>query len=483
MNTLNLPVLMQDAITALEQLHNAPIEMSLQVVLGVINLACQAKYNVDSEVYGIRPISLNLISIAPTGASKTTLYNELMVGINKHVENERINFRQKKEMKECEIAIYEKEKKAYINRTNNDEVTTSLNKKAQTNTFLKNLKLNIMQPNVPPLEPFPLETYDYVTSKGTVNGLIDILKTQPMVGLFSSEAGEFFNGHAFQSKSNDISRAIEMSSILTSMWDGNTIDKCTGMEKLKLYNRRVCMLFLIQESAIKDFLNTTAFSDQGFIHRLLITHTDTFTKPEIIISDELKSTTNKIRNKLQNFHDRIYDLINNPFNIKPETGFELELPIIKMSNDANILLAEYYNAYRNVKMFELEKWDGFAQRIHEMTLRIAANLAIFENNSEITEKNMIAAIELFDFYIEQRKTLTLSITPKNSSNVEDAEKVTDWIIKKKFNGTLRDLQRLGPHGYRKCDKKQRKEIIEEMQSSDKLEFYDLKGITYVKEKV
>ena len=251
-----LPELMKAAIQTLKELHATPDEMALQVVLGVANTAAMKMYNVDSRKYGVRPINEYFICMAPTGAMKSTNYKELMPGIERFEKYKQDELRDEPLRYALDKKVFSKEETAYLNAMVTDPSTAVLPK---------------------PLRP--IETCKCIISKGTLNGITKQLKSQSFVGLFSSEAGEFFNGHAFQG-GKDISKAVEMSASLTSMWDGHAIEKLTGEESFELKNRRVNMLFLLQAETIQAILNAPIFSEQGFIHRMLITQCDSYEKPD-----------------------------------------------------------------------------------------------------------------------------------------------------------------------------------------------------------
>jgi hypothetical protein len=444
-----LPKLMRDAMDVLNELHNTPDEMSIQAVLGVVNFACQSKVNVDSIVYGVRPISLDLIALAPTGAAKSTLYRELMVGVDKWCDLMKLNTKKENEEYEYLNNRYEKDKKEYWKEKDKNPTTT--------------LPM--------PMKPDPSPTHKYYTSKGTVNGIIKRLERQPMVGLFSAEAGEFFNGHAFQN--NALGRAVEMTAFLTSLWDGNTIDKNTGEESIELCNRRVNMLFLLQPELFKELLDNPIFSSQGFLHRLLITHTDSYNKPDMPITNEEIINKLKIKDKLQPFHNRIFDILNTPFSLKENTAFELDLPTIYMDNEATELLARYNNEFKNGVLFneDEEIWHGFAERLHEHPLRIAANLTYFEGNVMININNAHCAIELYEFYCEQRRTLIINSSSKNSSLVKRAREMNRHLIEINFNGSRRDLIQSKKFGFDKLTSEERDQLIKEILEIGEMETY------------
>lgn len=319
-------------------------------------------------------------------------------------------------------------------------------------------------------KPKPAQTAKYRISKGTVNGIIDQLKSQPVVGLASSEGGEFFNSHAWQG-GKDASKAIEMSAALTTMWDGGRIEKITGMERTTLANRRVSMLFLLQEATIRAFLSNTAFADQGFTHRLLITQCESYEKPDLNFSNEGMMKITNTRAALQPFHDRIEELMSAKFNYKEDAIYELEPVVLYMDTSAANLLGNYFNKNKNRGSTDLKDYAGFAERLYEHGIRLAGTIAAFEKHETITLSDAECAVELLDFYGEQRKALDIEITANNTAQVTIAAKLIEQIKVSGFDGTLRDFREVARFGYRKFDNKQREDTLNEMIATGHIELY------------
>jgi len=482
-----LPSKMQLALQALKDLHNTPEEMGVQVVLGVVNLVCQGHYNVDTKFYGVSPISLFLLGLAPTGALKSTNFKELTTSISKRENEERLLFPKELEAFKIAQTIYEREKKKYIESLANQgkpqpvvpppPPKSAKQSKLALNNMLANLKngVSTIAPTPPspanqvPLPPKPIQTHNYRIGSSTINGIKDQLKTQPMVGLFSAEAGEFFNGHSF---ANGAEKAFEMTAVLTSMWDGSPIQKRTQLENFTLYNRRVNMLFLLQENMIRKILSDANFSEQGFTHRLLITQCKEYATPDMDWEFGVEAA-DKVRVQLQPFHDRIYELISKPFPMSQAEGqeFELEPTTLQLDMEAGKILAKYRNLTIKRSSSDLFDFAGFALRAHEHSLRLAATMAAFEGNQTITVENAMAAVELMEFYIEQRLSLELMAPVKDATKVTISDKLVKWVKENTFDGTLREFRQRAPFGYRKFDDRQRQQYLEEMVSTGEVEIY------------
>ena len=439
-----LPVAMQEAITALKELHNTPDEMAIQVVLGVANAAAMKMYNVDSRKYGIRPINEFFVCMAPTGAMKSTNYKELLPGIERFEEFKQDELRDEPTRYALDKKVFAKEEAAYLKAMETDPTTATLPK---------------------PLRP--IETAKYIISKATVNGIVNQLKSQSFVGLFSSEAGEFFNGHSFQG-GKDNNKAVEMSASLTSMWDGHPIEKLTGMETTTLKNRRVNMLFLLQAETIQAILNTPIFSEQGFIHRMLITQCDYYEKPEWEFTKESIEREKLARDRLEQFHIQIGRMMHQPVHYKKNSNFELDLPTLGQTDGAWLALGNWRNAGRERGAGDLKNYSGFAERLHEHCLRLSAVIAAFNGHRDVTEEDALCAIDLMEFYIEQRRKLEVGIADWDPTRSAGANKLFEWIEEKKWSGTKRELVQRGPTWYRKLNVEQRDEILADLLRDEKI---------------
>ena len=159
---------------ALKELHNTPYEFSLSVLLSMANSATQHLYDVNSYKYGIRPTSLFIMIILGTGGSKSTIeaevkgpFKEFEKRMFDALKNEDARFISETKIYKNKITQYEKDLEAGLNCS-----------------F--------------PKKPVPAETTNYINTKFTVNGIIEILKSQPHASIITAEAGEFFSSHAFR---------------------------------------------------------------------------------------------------------------------------------------------------------------------------------------------------------------------------------------------------------------------------------------------
>lgn len=461
----HLPPLLSYTMQALKEVNNVPEELAIQAILGTVNFATQNLYNVDPVFFGgnIIPTSLYLVGLAPTAGMKSTIYKMLDAGIKRFEEDEKVRYGNELTRYTMAHAFwtkdYEKVKKGLTTADINDQD-----------------RLDSLINSVGPEPQHPVSC-KYRLSTATRNGLIEFLDKLPFGGMSSSEAGEFFNGHAFQDGKNN-SKGFEMITTLTNLWDGAPIEKQTGVESRFIQHRRFCMLFLLQKAMAKDWLGNKTYSEQGFVHRLLITHADYWDVPELDRSR--RSQIQQSENKLNMFHDRIYQLLSQQRSFKEGSKLELDLPTMFMSDEACDLLAKFDNKIKREQTTTYCDWQGFVSRLYEQSVRIAATIAIFEGATKIELSHAECAVELAQFYLDQRMSLDLGASSKYANQVSVAEKLASKILEKLTEGVTIDrawLNRSSPSYFRDLSKDERKQIISEIQSRGEISFEDVNGKT------
>jgi Protein of unknown function (DUF3987) len=445
-----LPQMMKDTLASMKIINNVPEEMAIQAVLGIANFAAQAYYNIDPVFFGGNeiPLSLYFLGLAPTGAIKSTTYKMLDPGIKRFEEDEKLRLGDELARYELEKVMYDKAFKA----------------KTKDITEIDRMNPNTMAKLAKELkEPVKPRSYDYRISTGTVNGIIDTLARQPFAGMFSSEAGDFFNSHAFQNGLNS-GAANQMLTTLTNLWDGHEIRRNTGLDKTKITDRRFNMLFLLQAAMAEDWLTNPLYSDQGFVHRLLITQTDNWEVPELDVSR--LSLIKKAEKELMPFHNRIYKLLSKPLPFKEINGelseHELAPTTLTIENSALDLLAKFTNSITPLRKTKYKEYDGFVARVYEQACRIAGTLAVFEEKTFVDLDSAAAAVELMEFYLEERLKLDLGSRSKNSMQIEIAKKVKAFI--ENLGGLVKhnDMTKRGPKCYRTLSVEERKGVIHEL---------------------
>lgn len=445
-----LPPLMRQAIQTLKDLHNTPDALAMPAVLGMVNLAVMPHNRIESILFGEIPISLYILCMLPTGMRKTTNYNEVSVGIERFEKRMWENLKDEPVRVKIDTSMFIKALKKY-------------EKDLDSYADAVQVPGNPVLAPVPPAEVRPRETANYRLKTATLNGIMDQLRGQAFVGLFSAEAGEMFNSHSFQGGRGDQSRSIQMSAALTSMWDGTVIERQTGIQdnNVRLHNRAVNMMFFLQEETIRDFLNNPIYSSQGFVHRMLITQADRSHNPPVDLTDAGMQQIASVRAQLDPFHDHIEHLISAHMHLLPDRPFELDRHVIHISPEAREVFELYINANDSRATGDLHNWAGFAERLYEHALRIAGTLAAFEQKVTVDQNCALAAVDLMDYFTEQRLNLTLGISTRNPHQATATQRLLEWMRQRTFVGTTRELgQRV--KWFKDLTREERDAVLEEL---------------------
>lgn len=444
-----LPEEFKKAMVGLRVLHNTPYEFSLSVLLGMANSCMQHLYDVDSYKYGIRPTTLFILILLGTGGSKSTIFSELKGPIVDYTDFMMDKLKNEDARYMTEIKIYKKKLEQY-----QKDLDSGLNP-------------------TPPNKPKPAETANYINSKFTVNGLIDILVSQPHTSILSAEAGVFFSSHAFQSMKQDGARATEMTSTLTTGWDGDALVRAIKGERIVLYNRRYNLLGLLQAYIAQPIFSNKMFQEQGFIHRILISQIEAFDKPKMSLDPKDIAREAAARKLIEPYLKRLKRLIFKDPKLKPDRNFELEPTVIPSTSGALKHLFDYYNSTMDLGKAgkKLELYEGFSNRIHEHLIRIAATLAAFNNSNkvEITETDALCSIQIMNMFVDHRAGMEMSIIDTNPDLSQGAKILEVWFKKRQGKTySLRELQRSGPQSFREITTEQRKRILVELIDGEKV---------------
>lgn len=440
-----LPEDWQAAMIALKQIHGTLEPMSIQIVLGIANTATQCYWNVDSEHYGVRPTSLFLVNMTPTAGRKSTNFRELSSSIAEYqkikrnlLENDKVRY-----------SIEEKKYKADIKQYEKDHDNAPI------------LAGPVTAPTFPQ-PPRPVESYRYLIKKSTLNGIIDQLKSQSWLTVMSSEGGDFFNGHAFQGARADGSKSTELTSALTDIWDGHQLERSTGLDRTTLYNRRANMMLLLQETTIREVLNNRSFSEQGFLHRILITQCgDPVFKP---LTTTTKEENDSYRQLIEPFNQRILTMLQRATQEDPDRAFELKFDTMHQSVGARRVFIDYYNKIVPLATTEYREWAAFVNRCHEQSLRIAATIADYLGETEISERSARGGVALAEFYLEQRLSLDIGVTDPRRDLKSAADRLLAWMEKNPGWHTRREFG-LRLRWFKDLTTDYRDKILEELERS------------------
>ena len=227
-------------------------EMARTTALGAMAMACQGVFDVAFPNGHEVPTSLNLLTIADSGERKTALENWFFKPIRD------FQTAQKKE-RQRSIQIYQRKLKNW----ENDE--KALQKK-RNQAFVKDENLEEIERQQVKLDgqkPQPMRLRQLIYENVTPSALaFSLYQNIPLACLVSSEAGNIFEGRAFQ----DLP-------MFNSIWSGSPIEVARrSTESFTLESPRLSLVLMAQPKVIDRFLEKRGSEarDNGFLSRLLV---------------------------------------------------------------------------------------------------------------------------------------------------------------------------------------------------------------------
>lgn len=265
-----------------------------------------------------------------------------------------------------------------------------------------------------------------VVSKGTVEGLHQLLKGQPALGMFSTEGAEVIGGHSLREE-----RKASGIAWLLKAWGGETLDAMTKGDGLSvLPGRRFSLHVLLQPVIAQQLMGDPLAQGQGWIARCLMC------APRSLAGSRLYlAATQPVleRREVKLYFDRLRALLAMPPPLRPDgDGHELEPRVLPLSAAAEALWIEFYNEAEQQQAAggSLASVRPWASKAAEHAARLAGIVALVDNPKarEVDESAMQGGIELANFYLGEHVRLM-------GHSVEQAElrrltRLLSWLREK-----------------------------------------------------
>ena len=250
-------------------------------------------------------------------------------------------------------------------------------------------------------EDDPPKAHSLTVSKGTPEGLHDLLRHQSHVGLFSTEGAELLAGHGMQKDR----RAAGVAWLLKG-WGADTLDDLTRGKGLSvLIARRLSMHLLIQPVILRELMGDPLAQGQGLIARGLIAAPQTLAGTRLFREwkpagvDPLIAYTARLQ--------ALLDL--RPRLNADGDGYELQPRVLPLSAGARALWIEAYDDVerRQADGCELAGVRPWASKFGEHAGRIAGIRALFGNPDAtvIDDETMLGGLRVADFYLGEHLRL------------------------------------------------------------------------------
>ena len=395
----HLPADVRAPIIAVHDHAQVAVEVAAQVVLSTISMATQHISDVKLPRIGVqKPLSSYFLSLAESGAGKTTAEDLAMQALYAHIEENEARH-------EGEGRNYRLDLKAYHSAVKEAEKAARGLSREQIAAALKDLGA----PPVPPLRP------DAITRMASYRGLLDLLRDgQPSVGLINDDSSGFIKGAL-----ND----PEMVTLLTDIWSGTTYRRTVGREILRLKGRRLSAHLMVQPNHADKLLHGEHTAEQGIIPRFNIAIAPT------IMKAAAKGDVAAHEQTIKQFSERITALLAHPGSVANRNEVVVEHPLT-MDADAEELFLGFMDemAASSLPDGALAAIRSSAIRAPENAARLAGSMALFCRGAEaatIELPEISAAIALMYYYNDQKLALygTTYIDPV----LDMSDKVWAWI--------------------------------------------------------
>lgn len=394
---------LQGAARAIVDKVQLPAAIAAQSVLAAAALAVQPYMDIELPTGEVVPTSLFLISVAASGDRKSSADKLALAPIS---------------IREKELfAEHARDQAGYIA---DHAAYVAARKKATTGTknreqIRRDLEACGTEPQAPP-------TPIIISDEGTLQGLQRAFaESLPSLGLFSDEGGQWLGGYAMNEENRGATGAA-----LSKLWDGAPIKRVRGTEGVTiLRGRRLSVHLMIQPRIAQRLFGDPELRDQGLLSRLLVC------SPQSMKGERFwHASSDDSRLALEKYEARIIGALRSPMPMDPDTR-ELRPRVVKLSPEACELWVHWHDAVEaELKQGgAFEAVAGFAAKLPEHSVRIAAVMAYFEdrNLTEISDRALSAGIKVAKFHADE--ALRLFGLGSVDAETETAAQIIEWIRK------------------------------------------------------
>ena len=383
-----------ECVNALVEISKAPREACALMILSVANFCIQALADLHLP-HGVRPTTLFVLAVLPSGERKTALLNHCLGGVRAVEATLR--------------AEYE-----------------------------------LARRNTPKGEPFDMPEPVMVVGEATTDGLMKLAaKSRGSILLATDEGALFTNAHGMHSK--DMMRTC---AAFSGLWDATALLMArAATDSRSVVGKRVAIALMAQHEAVLEFLSNQQARAQGILARFLIVMPDSLigTRRYAVPSEEAVAT-------MARFNERTTQLLRIPLPLEAGSTNVLTPRWISVSREA----FPHYVAYHD--LVEDASGEGgtyapireHAAKSAEMALRIAATQALFADPEarEIGPEEMANGVTLARYFLNEALRIA---SAEGDPDLLLAEKTLAWIQRtNKPVVALSALYRGGPVEIRKA---------------------------------
>ena len=245
--------------------------------------------------------------------------------------------------------------------------------------------------DAPAMPPDPRTVYASDASFSKI--VANFIHGQSYASWSTDEGGQFFGGHSMVSDT----RTATLGG-LVCLFDKGFAERDRATNNLDgsgfAYGRRLSVLLLAQEIAVRQALADPLLRGQGFLPRFLFASAPSLAGTRFLTPDDLERQSYADA-RLQRFWARCREIyIEHP--VISDEGGSLSPPVIVMNDAAQSEWLAFYNHTEGAQapLQELHGLKPFASRAGELARRVATVLAFFERSTVIDGDTMRSACKI-----------------------------------------------------------------------------------------
>lgn len=378
-----LPDALKDYVVDVAESTQTPIDMAGVASLALMSIAMQPRYKVVGKADWEEQLSLYCMIVAEPSDRKSAVFNQIIKVIQSfeadYNERHSIDFLKSQEEHASLEKYYKKASKDFENgKITKDEYDEAFNKYASHKV----------------IKPISL-TLDDVTSESLTN---EIESQDGCIALVSSEGGIFdiLSGSYTNFPNIDI---------FLKGYSGDFIKVSRiGRPSLYVKNPRLTILLTVQPKVLENVVNNGTFTGRGLSARFL------YSVPKSLVGSRRFETKPIDFDNKKRFSDLIHEILNEPKTVPK---------YITLSDDAYLLLKDYYESFESRLVTDLKEIGGWAGKLVGNILRISALITRARNvrydaflytpsTDDSTEwmvqkEDMENAIRLGDYFLEHAR--------------------------------------------------------------------------------
>jgi len=424
---------LRPAALAIHERTQAPLAICGQSVLGVGSLIAQAHANVLLPMQQKSPLSLFLVTVAESSERKSSVDKLAMEPVAEYSDELRASYEIASLAFRNDQEVHEQSRKALMNERGK---APDKSKVAAIDADLHALGA---EPAPPPKPIIQIQ-------EPTIEGMTKLLSQGlGFAGLFSSEGAAFLGGHGM-SPDNKIKTAAHLS----SLWDGQAIDRIRqGDELMTLHGRRLAAHLMMQPNISEKLFSDDDLVRQGLLSRVLVT-----APPTAAGSRLFRAVRPEALAAHRRYVDYMLGLLRLPRQHAGGKPAELTPRLLEMSEGAVTIWTEFHD-FIEVRLSPTQEYAAirsWAGKLLENVGRIAGVLAFVGNPNcdSIAADHMASAVMIGQHYLSEAQRLFESGCV--GGELTQADKLLDWIKGKGKDQLgrvhLRQVVQYGPNAIR-----------------------------------